>query len=634
MKKAFVLFMGLTAVATLQAQNVMTPELLWKLGRVSGMGISIDGQSVIYKVSTPSMEENKFNSKFYQIPVGGGEAVEIKEYKTLLKNKNVSPDSKYTLYDEAVKVNKVLGSDIYSELNKTSAQVYESLDYRHWDTWSDGSFNHVFFKANTADAKGIDIMKDEPYHAPQKPFGGDEDYIWSPNGQSILYVCKKKFGMDYALSTNTDIYQYVLATGEVTNLTTGMMGYDVEPTYSSNGDLAWLSMARDGYEADKNDIYVRMRGVNINITQGWDGTVNSYTWSADGKSFYFTAAVDGTMQLFEVDLPTAVKKIPTVVQLTNGDFDIAGIVGQAGEKIVVSRTDMNHAAELYTYDIKTKALTQLTHVNDATYSKLQLPTIERRYVTTTDGQKMLVWAIIPPNFNGDKKWPTLLYCQGGPQSAVSQFYSFRWNFQLMASQGYVVIAPNRRGLPGFGVKWNEQISKDWGGQAMKDYMTAVDDISREAYVDTKRIGAVGASYGGYSVFQLAGTQSHRFKTFISHCGLFNTQSMYGSTEELFFTNWDFGGPYWDKNNVQAQKTFTEFNPITYADKWSKPILIIQGGKDFRVPENQAMEAFQAAQLRGIKSKFVYFPDENHWIMKPQNAMVWQKEFYKWLRETL
>lgn len=618
----------------LSAQNLMTPELLWKLGRVSGLGISKDEKCVIYRVSVPDIENNKFSSKFYQISLDGGQVSEVSDPSSLLLNKNISPDGKFILYDEAVKVNKVLGSDLFPEYNKTSAQVYTSLDYRHWDTWSDGSYNHVFYKENKEAAKGIDIMPSEPYHSPQKPFGGDEDYIWSPGGQNIVYVCKKKAGTDYATSTNTDIYQYNLASRETVNLTEGMPGYDVQPLFSSNGELAWLSMAHDGYESDKNDIYVRSRGINVNITQQWDGTVNSFIWSNDGKKLFFNAAIDGTVQLFEVDYPGNSKKMPVVTQLTNGDFDIAGIVGQTGNKIVVSRTDMNHAAELYVYDIQSKNLTQLTHVNDAIYNSINLPEIERRYATTTDGKKMLVWAILPPNFNANKKYPTLLYCQGGPQSAVSQFYSYRWNFQLMASQGYVVIAPNRRGMPGFGVKWNEQISKDWGGQAMKDYMSAVDDISREAYIDTKRISAVGASYGGYSVFQLAGTQASRFKTFISHCGLFNTQSMYGSTEELFFTNWDFGGPYWDKSNTAALKAYTEFNPITYANQWSKPILIIQGGKDFRVPETQAMEAFQLAQLKGIKSKFVYFPDENHWILKPQNAMVWQKEFYMWLKETL
>jgi len=634
MKKAILLFIGAVSALVVQAQNVMNTDILWKLGRVGGVGISLDGQSVIYRVSVPSIDENKSISKFYQIPVNGGQAVEVSDISKLVKDKNISPNGQYTLYDEAVKVKQVLGSEIYPEYGKTSAQVYESLDYRHWDTWNNGSYSHVFYKDSVKGAAGIDIMKNEPHHAPQKPFGGDEDYIWSPDGKSIVYVSKKKAGMDYALSTNTDLYEYNLATGAAINLTDGMKGYDIQPSYSVNGDLAWLSMKNDGYESDKNDIFVKTKAGILNITQQWDGTVNSYTWSKDGKKFYFTAATDGTIQLFEVDFPGLTKKLPVVVQLTKGDFDVNDIVGEANGKVVVSRTDMNHAAELYTYDNTSKKLTQLTHVNDAVYAKLRLPKIERRYLTTTDGKKMLAWVILPPDFDANKKYPALLYCQGGPQSAVSQFYSYRWNFQLMASEGYIVIAPNRRGMPGFGVKWNEEISKDWGGQAMKDYISAVDDVSKEAYVDTKRIAAVGASYGGYSVFQLAGTYPDRFKTFISHCGLFNTQSMYGTTEEIFFTNWDFGGPYWDKTNTLAQKAYTDFNPITHVDKWSKPILIIQGGKDFRVPENQAMEAFQAAQLRGIKSKFVYFPDENHWILKPQNAMVWQKEFYKWLKENL
>ena len=634
MKKASLMIAGFLAVFAARAQNVMTTDLLWKLGRVSALGITADGQSVVYKVSVPVIEENRSSSKFYKISVGGGDPVEIADYKTLLKDKNVSPDGKYLLYDESVKINRVLGSEIYPEYAKTSAQVYDQLDYRHWDTWSDGSFNHVFYRENTAGAKGTDIMGTEPYHSPQKPFGGDEDYTWTPDGKAVLYVCKKKFGTAYAVSTDTDIYRYDLATGKTENLTAGRAGYDVHPVYSANGDLSWLSMARDGYESDKNDLIVRSKGIDYNLTQAWDGTVNGFVWAADGKKLYFNAAVDGTVQLFEVDFPGMAKKLPAVVQLTNGDFDIAGVVGTASGKVVVSRTDMNHAAELYTYDIATKKLVQLTHVNDAEYAKLTLPKYERRYVTTTDGKKMLVWVVLPPRFDAAKKYPAILYCQGGPQSPVSQFYSFRWNFQLMASEGYIVVAPNRRGMPGHGVAWNEEISKDWGGQAIRDYLSAIDDVAKEPYVDAKRLGAVGASYGGYSVFQLAGVHNGRFKTFISHCGLFNAQSMYGTTEEVFFTNWDFGGPYWDKSNAAAQKMYTEFNPIQHVGKWNTPILIIQGGKDYRVPENQAMEAFQAAQLRGIKSRFVYFPDENHWILKPQNAMVWQNEFYKWLKETL
>lgn len=636
MRKTIFAVLGFVAAVATQAQ-VMTPELLWKLGRVSAMGLTADGKYVVYRVSVPDMAQNKSTATVYKVSVEGETAPEtVADPAPLLRDKNVSPDGKYQLFDQPVKVKTVLGNQLYPEYDKTSAKVYDNLDYRHWDTWNDGTYNHVFYKAvsNDGEPKGTDIMKDEPYHAPQKPFGGDEDYIWSPDGKSILYVCKKKYGTEYAVSTNTAIYRFDLATGKTEAYADFSTGYDVAPAYSVNGDLAWLSMARDGYESDKNDIIVKSKGIDYNLTKGWDGTVADFVWAADGKKLFFTAAIDGTIQVFEVDFPGMTKKLPQVVQLTQGDFDVTGIVGQSGDKLIVSRTDMNHAAELYSYNPKAKAWKQLTHVNDEAYAKLKLPKYVRRYVSTTDGKKMLVWVILPPDFDANKKYPALLYCQGGPQSAVSQFYSFRWNFQVMASQGYVVVAPNRRGMPGHGVEWNEAISKDWGGQAMKDYLSAIDDVAKEPYVDAKRLGAVGASYGGYSVFQLAGIHNGRFKTFISHCGLFNAQSMYGTTEEVFFTNWDFGGPYWDKTNTAAQKTYTEFNPATYAGQWNTPILIIQGGKDYRVPEGQAMEAFQAAQLRGIKSKFVYFPDENHWIMKPQNAMVWQNEFYKWLKETL
>lgn len=634
MKKIFSVCFFVLGAAFLHAQNVMTAELLWKLGRVSGLGISNDGKQVIYRVSHVNMAENKSTSKFYQIPVEGGTPTEIASPDGFLKNTKISPDGKYVAYHEVVKLHKVLGKELYPEYPQTSAQVYENLHYRHWDTWSDGGFNHVFFRENKDGATGTDIMAGEPYHTPQKPFEGDEDYIWAPDGKSIVYVCKKKFGTEYALSTNTDLYQYDIVSKSTKNLTESRLGYDVHPSFSSKGVLAWLSMARDGYEADKNDIVVLNNGIAQNLTRNWDGTVDGFAWSNDGTRIYFTAPVNGTSQLFEVDFPGMTKKLPVVQQLTEGDFDITGIVGETSGKLVLSRTDMNHATELYTFDIQKKDLRQLTHVNDAEYAKIKLPKVEKRYVTASDGKKILTWVILPPDFDSNKKYPALLYCQGGPQSQVSQFYSFRWNFQLMASQGYIIVAPNRRGLPGFGVEWNEAISKDWGGQSIRDYLSAIDDVAKEPYVDTKRLGAIGASYGGYSVFQLAGVHEGRFKTFISHCGLFNTQSMYGTTEEMFFTNWDFGGPYWDKSDAQTQKIYGDFNPLNHVHKWNTPILILQGGKDYRVPENQAMEAFQAAQLRGVKSKFVYFPDENHWILKAQNAMVWQKEFYGWLKETL
>ncbi len=622
------------SIASVEAQKVMTPELLWKLGRLSPMGISMDGKSIVYKVTFPSVAENKSDSKYFSIPVSGGNATEITDYKSLLKDKNVSPDGTNLLYSEEVKIEKVHGKDFYPELDKSNVQVYNGLDYRHWDTWNEGKFNHAFYKENKEGAVGTDIMKGENFDAPQKPFGGDEDYIWAPDGKSIFYVCKKQAGTAYAVSTNTDIYQYDLASGKTTNKTESNLGYDTRPSFSPNGNLTWLQMKRDGYEADKNDLIVSFKGQNSNLTAGWDGTVDDYLWSADAKKIYFTAAVDGTKQLFEVNFPGLTKIAVSVNQITNGDFDVNDLVGFSGNSIIVTRSDMNHASELFSFDLKKKAWKQLSNINTETYNSLALSKTERRYVTTTDGKKMLVWVILPPNFDANKKYPTLLYCQGGPQSALTQFYSFRWNFQLMAANGYVVVAPNRRGMPGHGVEWNEQISKDWGGQVMDDYLSAIDDVAKENYVDKARLGCVGASYGGYSAFYLAGIHNNRFKTFIAHDGVFNTQSMLGTTEEVFFNNWDFGGPYWEKDNKVAQKTYTVFNPASHVEKWNAPILIIQGGLDFRVPIGQSQEAFQAAQLRGIKSRFLYFPEENHWVLKPQNAQVWQREFYKWLKETL
>ena len=634
MKKLLILTLITMSINAVVAQNLMSPELLWKLGRISPLGISKDEKNIIYKVSTPSVEENKSNSKYYSVPVNGGNAIEISDYKSLLADKNISPDGKYTVYNEEVKIDKVHGKDFYPNLDKSNAQIYNGLDYRHWDSWNEGKYNHVFYKSNGEKSAGIDIMKGENFDAPQKPFGGDEDYIWSPDSKSILYVCKKKAGTAYAISTNTDIYEYHLETGITENRTESNLGYDTNPTFSPTGNLTWLQMKRDGYEADKNDIVVSFKGTTINLTANWDGSVESFVWSKDGKNVYFQAPVDGTLQLFVVDFPGLTKKLPQVVQVTNGDFDVSGLVGIVGDKIFVTKSDMNHAAELYSYDLKKKVWNQLSNVNTATYSSLALSKTERRYVMTTDGKKMLVWVILPPNFDASKKYPTLLYCQGGPQSPLTQFYSFRWNFQLMAANGYIVVAPNRRGMQGHGVEWNEQISKDWGGQVMRDYLSAIDDVAKENYVDKARLGCVGASYGGYSAFYLAGIHNNRFKTFIAHDGVFNTTSMFGTTEEVFFNNWDFGGAYWEKDNKVAQKTYTEFNPASHVDKWNAPILIIQGGIDFRVPIGQSQEAFQAAQLRGIKSRFLYFPEENHWVLNPQNAQVWQKEFYKWLKETL
>jgi len=634
--KNIVILIGLMLSGNLMmAQQKMTPELLWQVERVIIMGLDKKGTTLFFSVKKPNIEENNFDSKYYKMPILGGEAVEIEKEAANFVDKNISPDGIHKLFHKEVAIEAIKGTDVYKNLDKSDVYIFSDLDIRHWDTWQDGSYNHVFYKKTHADDEtGTDIMPNEPYHTPQRPFGGDEDYIWSPDSKNMYYVSKKLKGKAYATSTNTDIYKYNLATKTSENITADNKGYDNNPAFSSEGALAWLQMKTDGYEADKNDIIVLHNGVKLNLTERWDGTVNSYLWQNDGKDIYFTAPVDGTIQLFKVNYSSKKRIAPAVEQLSEGQFDVTGIITQKNNTLLVTRTDMNHAAEIFSFNLKDKSFKQLTNINTELYSGIDMPKVEKRYVTTTDGKQMLVWVILPPNFDATKKYPTLLYAQGGPQSALSQFYSYRWNFQLMASQGYIIVAPNRRGMPGHGVEWNEAISKDWGGQVMDDYLSAIDEVAKESYVDNERLGAIGASYGGYSVFYLAGIHNNRFKSFISHDGVFDTRSMYGTTEELFFVNHDFGGSYWDKNNTTEQKAYNEFNPINKVSNWNTPILIIQGGKDYRVPIEQGLSAYQAAQLLGIKSKLLYFPEENHWVLNPQNALVWQHEFFKWLKETL
>ncbi len=634
--KRLMLFIAVSISTILSAQNVLTPETLWKLGRVSALGLTKDKQSVIYAVATPDVKENKSSRKYYSIPVTGGNATEISNADSLLVNDKISSDGKYSISSTAVLIKKVKGSDLYSDLPKSNVYVYTSLNYRHWDTWEDGKFDHVYVSSllNGKVSESKDLMPDEAFDCPQKPFGGSEDYIWNPDSKHVVYVCKKKFGTDYAISTNTDLYEYDVEKGTTRNLTEENKGYDVAPAFNGRGDLAWLQMKRDGYEADKQDIIVSNGRIKMNLTQQRDDIhVESFKWSDDNRTIFFVAPINGTLQLFSVNYPGLTKMAVIINQITKGDFDVNSIVGQSGNTVIVSRTDMNHAVELYAVDITNGSMKQLTHVNDGFYASIGMAKTERRFVTTTDGKKMLVWMVYPPNFDATKKYPTLLYCQGGPQSPLTQSYSFRWNFQLMASQGYIVVAPCRRGMPGFGTKWNEEISKDWGGQVMRDYLSAIDDASKLPYVDKTRRGCVGASFGGFSVFELAGIHEGRFKTFISHDGVFDFRSMYGTTDEMWFENWDKGGAYWDNKNAAAQRSFTQ-SPSNFVAKWNTPIMIVQGGRDYRVPIEQGQGAFQAAQLKGIKSKFLYLPDENHWVLSAQNALVWQREFYKWLDETL
>lgn len=663
-------------VRTLPKGSPLTPEKLWELGRVSAEGLSADGTQLIYGVSNYQFAANKSEKNLYVVPVRGGAATpftqgagaesvlsvqengdvlylykgqiwqknlnsgtdkQLTDYADGLENVKISPDGKHILFSKAVLLKKYHSPDKYADLPKSDVYIFDNLDYRHWDTWNNGRFNHPFVATyeNGKIGEAKDIMADEPYYSPQMPFGGAEDFTWAKDSQSLIYVAKKKFGTEYAQSTNTDLYQYDLATGQTVNLTEGMPGYDTNPQFSPDGKLlGWLSMKTDGYEADKNDIiiYEPASKRQVNLTQFWDGTVNSFSWSKDNSTIYFTAPTKGTVQVFSIDVRKGVwsKMAAKIKPLTAGEFDITGIVGETKEGLVLTSTTMTHAPEVYFFGFKNKQLRQITTVNDAAYSELAETKVEGRFTKASDGLDLFSWVIYPPNFDPAKKYPVLLFCQGGPQSATTLSYSFRWNFQLMASQGYIVIAPNRRGMPGWGVKWNEQISKDWGGQSIQDYLSAIDDLSKESYVDKNRIAAVGASYGGYSVFMLAGVHEGRFKSLISHCGLFDMTSWYGTTEELFFANHDIGA-YWDPANA---KSYDAFNPIKHVDKWNTPILIFQGGKDYRVPIGQGLEAFQAAQLKGVKSRLVYLPEENHWVLSGHNAQVWQREFFNWLAETL
>jgi dipeptidyl aminopeptidase/acylaminoacyl peptidase len=626
------------------AQSLLTPEKLLGLGRVSAKGLSKDGSLFYYSVSVPSIEENKNKTTHYSIPADGGNPTriaslpsgEMVSVERGADHMKVSPNGKYVIFTREVKVQQISGADFYPSLPQSNTQIYNHLNQRHWDTWEDGSYAHVFIAENVAGyaLREKDIMSGELYDCPQKPFGGEEDLLFSPDGNQVLYVCKKKHGTAYAISTNTDIYVYDIQQGTTTNLTEGMMGYDTNPVFSTDGSkLAWLSMARDGYEADKNELWVMdwKTRTKTCVTRNWDETVSGFRWSNNPNSIYLLAPYHGTEQLFEVSVNMESEDANDVKQITSGQFDINSIIDQKGNMLYVTRSDMNHASEVFITDLSNGNMTQLTHVNDQAYRNINTCEVRERWTDIGKGEKLFSWVIYPPNFDSTKTYPVLLYCQGGPQSALTQFYSFRWNFQLMASQGYIVIAPNRTGMPGWGTEWNEAISKAWGKDPMRDYLAAIDDLSEESYVDKSRRAAVGASYGGYSVFMLAGIHENRFKTFIAHDGLFDLRSWYGTTEELWFANWDIGGNYWDGN---ASESYELYNPSEFVSNWNTPILIYQGGKDYRVGIEQGLQAFQAAQLRDLKSRLVYMPEENHWVLKPQTALVWHQEFYKWLRETL
>ncbi|WP_455631649.1 prolyl oligopeptidase family serine peptidase [Parabacteroides sp.] len=650
----------------------MTPEALWAMGRIGGMNVSPDGKKVVYTVAYYSVPENKSNREVFVMNADGSdnkqitktgfaenEAVWIKggtkiaflcnesgssqlwemnpdgtdrkrlsDYDKDIEGFAFSPDEKKVLFISQVKTVPST-ADKYPDLDKTTGIIVTDLMYKHWDEWVTTA-PHPF----VADFDGksisnpVDVMEGELFESPMKPFGGIEQLAWNTTSDKIAYTSRKKTGKEYAISTNSDIYVYDLNTKQTTNITEENKGYDTNPTYSPDGkSIAWLSMERDGYEADQNRLMVMNleTGEKTFVSKDFDSNVDSYCWSADCKRIYFTGVWHGESQVYQIDLANGYKITP----LTEGMHDYAS-VALLGDKLIAQRHSMSMGDEIYSIDLTgDHTVTQLTFENKHIYDQLTMGKVEERWMKTTDGKQMLTWVIYPPQFDPNKKYPTLLFCEGGPQSPVSQFWSYRWNFQIMAANDYIIVAPNRRGLPGFGLEWNEAVSGDYGGQCMKDYFTAIDEVAKEPYVNKDRLGCVGASFGGFSVYWLAGHHDKRFKAFIAHDGIFNMEMQYLETEEMWFANWDMGGAYWEKQNATAQRTFAN-SPHKFVDKWDTPILCIHGEKDYRILANQGMAAFNAAVLRGVPAELLIYPDENHWVLKPQNGVLWQRTFFEWL----
>lgn len=658
------------------ATGIFDIDALEALGRVSEPRVSPDGKRVLFGVSYESVPQNKSNRDLYVMNIDGTGVTRIT--KTAQSENSAvwidngtriafvyaekgsspqlwvmnadgterhaatnieggiegflfSPDQSKVVLIRTVKYNRT-ASDIYPDLPKATGRVIDDLMYKHWDTWVT-EIPHPFIGA--FDGQTItnlkDIMEGEPYEAPMRPFGGVESFAWSPDSKILVYTSRKKTGMEYALSTNSDLYAYNLTTGTTTNLTEGMMGYDTNPAFSPDGRyMAWLSMERDGYEADKNRLFIRdnATGQKTDLTSDWDYTIEEFVWNPNGKNIWFIAYHQGVAPIFNMEVAT--HKVTTVAE---GLYDYTSLAPVDNKTIVTMRHSMLRPNEIYRIGPKTKKGVKedvaLTDINGDIFAQLTMPTIEAKKVPTTDGKEMLTWVIYPPKFDASQKYPAILYCQGGPQSAVSQFWSYRWNFALMASNGYIMIAPNRRGVPGFGTEWEEQISKDYPGQNMRDYLSAVDYMkANEPAIDPARIGATGASYGGFSVYWLAGNHDKRFAALLAHAGIFNTEAQYLETEEMWFANWDMGGAFWDKDNAVAQRTFAT-SPHRFVDRWDTPIMISHGEKDYRILASQGMAAFNAAKMRGIPAEMVIFPDENHWILKPQNAVMWQRLFFRW-----
>nr|WP_313966251.1 S9 family peptidase [uncultured Porphyromonas sp.] len=677
-KQLTALIAASTLVGTLPASahegQHMTPEMMLSLARVGASSLSPDGKTIVYSVGFPNIKENKIRTELFSIASNGSgrrqltkgiaglqaarwiqqgrrisyissesgepqvwtmapdgtDRKQVTRIEGGLSDYLFSPDETKLAYIKEIPFGKST-KEVYPDLPKATGRIVTDLMYKHWDEWVE-TIPHIFIASvgNEPITSGKDILEGEPYEAPTKPFGGSEELSWSPDGKTLAYSSRKKTGLEYSLSTNTDIYLYDLSSGTTRNITEGNGGYDTHPRFSPDGSkISWISMERDGYEADLKRLFIQelKTGKKTFLTDGFEYDVDETVWSPDSKSIFFLATKHAEAQLWELAL-----KGRKIRQITTGMHDYTSLDLQAG-KLLAGRQSYTLPKDLYLVDPKTGRADQLTHENKETLDRLSPISVEKRWIKTTDGGNMLVWVILPPNFDKTKKYPALLFCQGGPQSAVSQFFSYRWNMRLMAEQGYIVIAPNRHGVPSFGKAWNEQISGDYSGQNIQDYLTAVDEVKKEPWVDADRLGCVGASYGGYSVFYLAGVHQKRFKAFIAHAGIFNLEMQYMTTEEMWFANWDMGGAPWEKDNAVAQRTFAN-SPHKLVGNWDTPILVIHGERDYRILAGQGMAAFNAAKLRGIPAELLIYPDENHWILRPQNALLWQRTYFNWLDKYL
>ena len=663
-----------------------TPDVLWKMGRLGGAALSPDGTTALYTITRYNMAENRgltqifvrdmasgeektltdntsnnsdaqwsadgkkifFTSnrsgsmQVWQMSADGSNAKQITNVEGGIEGYGIAPTEDKIFYVKKVHAADIKSSDVHKDMDKSKARIYDDLMTRHWDYWDEGEYSHIFVADLTADGlkNDKDILGAEAaWDAPLAPYFDTAEIAWSNNGRMLAYTCKPLTGAEYAISTDSDIFIYNTEDGSTLNINkiktnAGMrimefVGYDRYPVWSPDDkQLAFCSMATPGYESDKDRLYVYdlASQQHADLSLEFDHSAQNVIWK-DNQTIYFLSAIEGTQQVCKADVKNA--KIDVI---TAGDHDIA-TMSIAGDKCLTTLMTISRDKEMYDVNLADGTLTQLSNINAHIYDNVKMGEVQKRWIKTTDGKEMLTWVILPPDFDPTKKYPTLLYCEGGPQSVVSQGWSYRWNFQLMASQGYVVVAPNRRGCPSFGSEWREQISGDYAGQNIQDYLAAIDTVAKEPWCDTEHMGCVGASYGGYSVYYLAGHHDNRFKAFISHCGIFNFESMYGETEELFFINHDYGGNYWDKENKIAQRSYAN-SPHKFVDKWNTPIMIITGEFDFRIPYTQSLQAFTAARLKGLDSRLVEFENEAHQVFKPQNSMVWNREFFGWLDKYL